>query len=70
MHIIVKLIIFYLIFRLIMYLLRKGIYYYQAYRSAMLRKHRQEAVQHKQSLNLKAFDVEDADYEEIKQDRG
>ncbi|MFC1614489.1 hypothetical protein ACFL5K_04260 [Gemmatimonadota bacterium] len=51
-------------------MLRKGLYYYQAYRSAMLKKHRRTAVHHKQGINLKAFDVEDADYEEIKQDQG
>jgi len=70
MQIIVKLIILYLLFRLFLYLLRKGAYYYRAYRVAQLRKRQQKAVRRKENFNLNAFDVEDADYEEIKQDRG
>ena len=69
MHIIVKIIIFYLLFRLLLFILKKGAYYYRAYRVAQLRKRQQSTVRRKQDLNLSAFDVEDADYEEIKQDR-
>ncbi len=70
MQIIFKIIILYLLFRLLMYILQKGAYYYRVYRMAQLRKRQQAAVRRKQGLNLSAFDVEDADYEEIKQDRG
>ena len=66
MHFIVKIIIFYLIFRLILFLLRKGVFYYQAYRRAQLKKRKQASVYRKRELNLSAFDVEDAEYEEIK----
>ena len=69
-HIIVNLIIFYLLFRLLLFILQKGAYYYRVYRMAQLKKRQQAAVRRKQGLNLSAFDVEDADYEEIKQDRG
>ena len=69
MQIIVKLIILYLVFRLLLYLLRKGAYYYRAYRVVQLKKRQQAAMSRKENFNLNAFDVEDADYEEIKQDR-
>jgi len=69
MHIIVRLIILYIIIRLLLYLLRKGAYYYRAYRTAQLKRRQQAAMHRKQGFNLKAFDVEDADYEEITQDR-
>ncbi|MBN2289583.1 MAG: hypothetical protein JXQ83_09655 [Candidatus Glassbacteria bacterium] len=52
-----------------MYLVHKGAYYYRAYRTAQLNKRQREAMSRKQRFNLEAFDVEDADYEEIKQDR-
>ena len=66
MQFIVKLIILYLIFRLILFLLSKAAYYYRAYRQAQLKKKQRASMYRKQELNLNAFDVEDAEYEEIK----
>ncbi|HUU28227.1 MAG TPA: hypothetical protein VM123_10480 [archaeon] len=62
--IIFNIIILYLIYRLITILIRKGIMYYRVYR-AVKQKRREQAVNYKSDLNLQAFDVEDAQFEEV-----
>lgn len=61
----IKAIIIYLIYRLVTILMRKSVMYYRAYK-ALKQKHREQAVARKRDFNIQAFDVEDAEYEEIK----
>jgi len=61
----IKAIIIYLIYRLVTILIRKSVMYYRAYK-ALKQKHREQAVARKRDFNIQAFDVEDAEYEEIK----
>lgn len=65
MNFIIKLIVIYLVYRLITILIRKSVMYYRAYK-ALKQKRREQAVARKKDFNIQAFDVEDADYEEIK----
>lgn len=65
MNFIIKLIIIYLIYRLITFLIRKSVMYYRAYK-VLKQKRREQAVARKKDFNIQAFDVEDAEYEEIK----
>ncbi|MEA1997118.1 MAG: DUF6019 family protein [Gemmatimonadota bacterium] len=60
----VKIIIFIILYYLIKYLLKKGLMYYRAYKSIQ-RKSREQRVNDRSSLNLRAFEVEDARYEEV-----
>ncbi|OGG00007.1 MAG: hypothetical protein A2Z86_03040 [Candidatus Glassbacteria bacterium GWA2_58_10] len=62
-----RLLIIYLIYRIITILIRKAVMYYRAY-TALQQKRRKmaEAAWRKEDVNLKAFDIEDARYEEIK----
>ncbi|MEA2063798.1 MAG: hypothetical protein U9P14_08890 [Gemmatimonadota bacterium] len=65
--VIFKIIIFYLIFRLVWFIISKGALYYRAYRQIRQRQRAQQAaMERKRDFNLQAFDVEDAEYEEIK----
>lgn len=59
-------ILFYLLIRLVTVLLRKGRMYYRAYRELQRRRHEQAFHARREDLNLRAFDVEDARYEDIK----
>ncbi len=61
----IKAIIIYLIYRLVTIQIRKSVMYYRAYK-ALKQKHREQAVARKRDFNIQAFDVEDAEYEEIK----
>ena len=61
----IKAIIIYLIYRLVTILIRKSVMYYRVYK-ALKQKHREQAVARKRDFNIQAFDVEDAEYEEIK----
>lgn len=65
MNFIIKLVVIYLVYRLITILIRKSVMYYRAYK-ALKQKRRKQAVARKKDFNIQAFDVEDADYEEIK----
>ena len=65
MNFIIKLIVIYLVYRLITILIRKSVMFYRAYK-ALKQKRREQAVARKKDFNIQAFDVEDADYEEIK----
>ena len=62
-----RLLIIYLIYRIITILIRKALLYYRAY-AALQQKRRKmsESVRRKEDFNLRAFDIEDAEYEEIK----
>jgi len=62
---IIKVIIIYLIYRLVTILIRKSVMYYRAYK-ALKQKRREQAIARKKDFNIQAFDVEDAEYEEIK----
>ena len=64
-NLIIKLIIIYLIYRLIKILIRKSLMYYRAYK-VLKQKRREQAVSRKKDFNIQAFDIEDAEYEEIK----
>jgi hypothetical protein len=64
-NILIKLIIIYLIYRLVTILVRKSVMYYRAYKT-LKRKRQEQAVARKKDFNIQAFDVEDAEYEEIK----
>jgi len=64
-NLIIKLIIIYLIYRLTKILIRKSIMYYRAYK-VLKQKRREQAVGRKKDFNIQAFDIEDAEYEEIK----
>ena len=59
-------IIIYLLIRLASVLIRKGRMYIHAYRELQRRRQEQSVRARRENLNLRAFDVEDADYEEIK----
>ena len=59
-------IIFYLLIRLVTVLMHKGKMYVRAYREVQRRKREQSVRASQDNLNLRAFDVEDAHYEEIK----
>ncbi len=61
----IKGIIIYLIYRLVTILIRKSVMYYRVYK-ALKQKRREQAVARKRDFNIQAFDVEDAEYEEIK----
>jgi len=65
LNFIIKLIVIYLVYRLITILIRKSVMFYRAYK-ALKQKRREQAVARKKDFNIQAFDVEDADYEEIK----
>ena len=65
-------IVFYLLIRLVTVLLQKGRMYLRAYKEIQRKKReheRQSVDMRKDNLNLRAFDVEDARYEEIKTDK-
>jgi hypothetical protein len=62
---IIKVIIIYLIYRLVTILIRKWVMYYRAYK-VLKQKRREQAIARKRDFNIQAFDVEDAEYEEIK----
>ena len=65
MNFIIKLVVIHLVYRLISILIRKSIMYYRAFKT-LKQKRREQAVARKKDFNIQAFDVEDADYEEIK----
>ncbi|MFH1071188.1 MAG: hypothetical protein V1794_16335 [Candidatus Glassbacteria bacterium] len=58
-----RIIIIYLIYKLITVLISKGISYYRAYQA--LQRRAQEQKIRQREVNIRAFDIEDADYEEI-----
>ena len=62
-----RLLIIYLIYRIVTILIRKAILYFRAY-AALQQKRRKmaESAGRKEDFNLRAFDIEDAEYEEIK----
>ena len=64
-NLILKLVIIYLIYRLFSVLIQRSVMYYRAYRT-LKRKQQEQAVQRKSNFNLNAYDVEDAEFEEIK----
>lgn len=66
MQFLFKLIIIYLVYKIVTILLRKGVAYYQAYKSVKRRRQREQAVRRGQDYNIGAFDIEDAKFEEIK----
>ncbi len=74
MVIIIRVILLYLAFyiaiRLIRALLRKGRMYYQAWCKVQQKRHDTKVHMQRENLNLRAFDVEDARYEEIKPGAG
>jgi predicted membrane protein len=60
-----RLIIIYLIYKLVTILIRKAFSYYLAYKE-MKKRQRSQAVNFKQDVNLRAFEIEDAHFEEVK----
>ncbi len=69
MHILIKLIFIYLVYKIATILLRKGVTYYQAFRTIQRRRARSQAMRRGKDYNLRAFDIEDAKFEEIKPGR-
>jgi len=69
-RIILLYIVFYLLIRLVTTLVQKGRMYYQAWRRVQQRRHERPVRPPNENLNLRAFDVEDARYEEIKPGSG
>ncbi|MCE5271882.1 hypothetical protein LLH00_11455 [bacterium] len=69
-RIILLYIVFYLLLRLVTTLLRKGRMYYQAWRQVQQKRNARPVRPPTENLNLRAFDVEDAQYEEIKPGNG
>lgn len=66
MQILFKLLIIYLVYKLLTILIRKGVTYYRAYRSIQQRKRAEQAMRKGKDLNIGAFEIEDAKFEEIK----
>ena len=59
-----RLLIIYLVFKLISFLVSKAVFYYRAYKAIQSKKREQE-VRRRREVNIGAFDIEDAKYEEI-----
>ncbi len=66
MQILIKLILIYLVYKIVAVLLRKGVTYYQAFRNVQRRRGGKQAVHRGEDYNIRAFDIEDAKFEEIK----
>jgi len=69
MHILIKIIFLYLVYKIVTVLLRKGVTYYQAFRNVQRRRKRKQAVPRGEDYNIRAFEIEDAKFEEIKPGR-
>jgi hypothetical protein len=61
---------FYITIRLVRAILQKGRMYYQAWCRVQRKRQENRVNTTRENLNLKAFDVEDARYEEIKPGAG
>ncbi|MBW7995397.1 MAG: hypothetical protein FVQ81_02265 [Candidatus Glassbacteria bacterium] len=66
MQILFKMLIIYLVYKVVTILLRKGVSFYRAFKSVQNRKRAEHAVRRGQDYNIRAFDIEDAKFEEIK----
>ena len=65
MYILFRLLIIYLVYKIITILLRKGVQYYRAYRSVQAKRRQGPRVRRRDDYNLGAFEIEDAKFEEI-----
>ena len=65
----IKMILIYLVYKIVAILLRKGVMYYQVFKTIQRRRSRNQAVRRGEDYNLGAFDIEDAKFEEIKPGR-
>ncbi len=69
MQILFKLILIYLVYKIVTILLRKGVAYFQAFKTIQRRRRGKQAVRRGEHYNIGAFDIEDAKFEEIKPGR-
>ena len=65
MQFLFRLLIIYLIYKIVVILLRKGVQYYLAFKSLRKRQKQGPTVRRAKDYNLGAFEIEDAKFEEI-----
>lgn len=66
MQFLFRLLIIYLVYKIVAILLRKGVQYYRAFKSVQQSQQRGPKVRRGEEYNLKAFEIEDAKFEEIR----
>ena len=65
MQFLFRLLIIYLVYKIVVILLRRGIEYYRAYKTVQRRRRQGPTMRRGDDYNIGAFDIEDAKFEEI-----